>query len=382
MPTGTVLLVHGTGVRLKAFQRTYRAVSDRAAREGIAHAFAECEWGVAFGIDPPRLSIPGTVDADEAREQAAAAEEWAHLDDDPLFELRLLTIVDRGGPSKEVFGRASPALELWTTVERYQPTKELEALLRRLDAWELWPDTWSAVVSGSTIAKRAILASHDDLADAAMALARALYAEMSRRMEREGVPAPGAEYRTRFVERLRVDWGFQVFALTGRLKALVAGFVRQRRRRWTERVWPAVGDVMLYLAHGEGIVEFIRQKVTGLKPPVYLLAHSLGGIACVDLLARPGAPDVAGLITVGSQAPLLYELGALRSLQRPQRLPPGFPRWLNLFDMNDLLSYVGRPLFGDRVTDVEIHSGDLPMAAHSAYWHCDETWTAIKGFVA
>jgi hypothetical protein len=91
--------------------------------------------------------------------------------------------------------------------------------------------------------------------------------------------------------------------------------------------------------------------------------------------------NITGLITVGSQAPLLYELGALRSLKRGQSLPDGFPPWINLYDPNDMLSYVGEKLFPGRVRDIEVRSGDLPLAAHSAYWNCNETWTAIKDFV-
>ncbi|CAN5766056.1 hypothetical protein BH18ACI5_BH18ACI5_27710 [soil metagenome] len=46
-----------------------------------------------------------------------------------------------------------------------------------------------------------------------------------------------------------------------------------------------------------------------------------------------------------------------------------------------MLSYIAAPLFPGRVEDVEVLSGELPLAAHSAYWNCDETWRAIKTFV-
>ena len=61
-------------------------------------------------------------------------------------------------------------------------------------------------------------------------------------------------------------------------------------------------------------------------------------------------------------------------------MPSGFPRWINLYDRNDFLSYVGGKLFAG-VEDVEVQSGELPLAAHSAYWVCDETWAAIKDAV-
>ena len=73
---------------------------------------------------------------------------------------------------------------------------------------------------------------------------------------------------------------------------------------------------------------------------------------------------------MGSQSPLLYELGALRSLKRGQPLPSAFPPWINLYDPNDLLSYVAEKLFPGRVNDIKVQSGELPLAAHSAYWNC------------
>jgi hypothetical protein len=45
------------------------------------------------------------------------------------------------------------------------------------------------------------------------------------------------------------------------------------------------------------------------------------------------------------------------------------------------LSYVAEKLFPGRVKDIEVQSGELPIAAHSAYWNCDGTWNAIKDFI-
>ncbi|HMY74919.1 MAG TPA: hypothetical protein PLQ88_24085 [Blastocatellia bacterium] len=43
---------------------------------------------------------------------------------------------------------------------------------------------------------------------------------------------------------------------------------------------------MFYQANSERIGRFIEGKINELEAPVFLLAHSLGGIACVDLLVR------------------------------------------------------------------------------------------------
>ena len=79
-----------------------------------------------------------------------------------------------------------------------------------------------------------------------------------------------------------------------------------------------------------------------------LIGHSLGGIACVDLLAGGTLTHVRLLVTVGSQAPLLYEMDALHGLRFGEPLPEHFPRWINLYDPHDSLSYKAAPLFQRR----------------------------------
>jgi hypothetical protein len=327
MRTGNILFVHGTGVRLKAYQKTYLAACDRAKAEGITLPLVECEWGDALGIEAPVLALPGTPDPEQLQKAAEVEQQWAYLDTDPLFELRLLTIGSGTSAPAVQFGGKPAHERFWDTIEAYNPSLELTALLKRVNAWEEWSVAWNAIVKVSPVAKRAVYASGNETADAAMALARALFAELNVQVQGQGLPALGAVFRDRIVDRLRVDWGFQVFALAGKIKAFFTGLLREHRREWSDRVWPELGDILLYQANGDGILEFILDKVEKLVPPVYLLAHSLGGIACVDLLVKAAPPNVAGLITVGSQSSLLYELGALRSLKRGQpcqlRFPPG-----------------------------------------------------------
>jgi hypothetical protein len=108
----------------------------------------------------------------------------------------------------------------------------------------------------------------------------------------------------------------------------------------------------------------------------------LGGIACVDLLVTEYLPCVKGLITVGSQAPLLYEIGALSSLERSEALPEHFPEWLNVWDRCDFLSYLASPVFhSPKVRDHQVDSGQPFPHPHSAYWGNPDTWQAIKQFL-
>ena len=87
-----------------------------------------------------------------------------------------------------------------------------------------------------------------------MALARALFAELNLQVQAQGLPALGAAFRDRLSDRLRVDWGFRVFALAGKIKAFFTGWVRERRREWTDRVSPELGDILLYQANGDDIL--------------------------------------------------------------------------------------------------------------------------------
>ena len=179
--------------------------------------------------------------------------------------------------------------------------------------------------------------------------------------------------------------------LTRPFKGIAQSMVTQRmtRRRGalTDATSPAAGDIMRYQARGSGIRRYIRQVVADAAvgdpdPSVTLLAHSLGGIACVDALIEEPIPGVGRLVTVGSQAPFFYEIDALASLSYGRRLPDHFPAWLNIYDARDFLSYIGAGLFPGRVTDQRVDNGQPFPQAHSAYWRNDAVWQHIGGFLA
>lgn len=152
-------------------------------------------------------------------------------------------------------------------------------------------------------------------------------------------------------------------------------WVDHNRMGWTTSAAPAAGDVLKYLARGAGIRDYIADRITSLTGPVVVLAHSLGGIAALELLAARPLRQVTHLITVGSQAPFLYELDALPTLPYPLPLPASVPRWTNIYDRRDLLGYRGSGLFGARIRDIEVDNRVPFPAAHSAYFSRDN-----KGF--
>jgi pimeloyl-ACP methyl ester carboxylesterase len=148
---------------------------------------------------------------------------------------------------------------------------------------------------------------------------------------------------------------------------------------------PPTGDILKYQVRGEEIRKFIADTVEAVEDDeVIVLAHSLGGVACVDLLISQSLPKVKLLVTVGSQAPYLYEIDALWSLRPGMRLPGHFScKWLNIYDRNDFLSYKCAAVFGsDRVTDKVVASGAPFPDAHSAYFGSKEVWELIEGAIA
>jgi hypothetical protein len=106
----------------------------------------------------------------------------------------------------------------------------------------------------------------------------------------------------------------------------------------------------------------------------------LGGIACVDLLVEQSLPQVVHLVTVGSQAPFMYEINALCSLEFGQPLPDHFPKWLNIYDLRDFLSYKGSKIF-PKVKDEEVISKQPFPRSHSADWENDRTWECIMEII-
>jgi pimeloyl-ACP methyl ester carboxylesterase len=174
--------------------------------------------------------------------------------------------------------------------------------------------------------------------------------------------------------------------------SLTTRYVLSRRGRYTKAIVPFVGDTLTYEAHGEGIrgeIEHSIDEAQKREPngKIVLLGHSLGGIACVDLLAMSAQrrSQVVKLITVGSQAPLLFEMNALKGCPNRRPLPAGFPDWLNVFDRRDFLSYIAEKIFKGKgpksVTDVPVDSRQPFPESHSAYWTNPDTWTAIGAFL-
>ncbi|MFO1431257.1 MAG: hypothetical protein U1F76_14130 [Candidatus Competibacteraceae bacterium] len=382
---GSIIFVHGTGVRLKDYRPGFDNARKVATMAGIAGEWIECAWGDALGVEFTGKSLPDSPSPEHMEEEGGDFARWNCLYADPLFELSLLTIRDSNAVKLPPMPGRKPEWEiLWDSIVAYQPTLEFRLLLERGALGDYWAEAWSQIVRLSPIPRQAFEASAHELAEASHALARALVAQLYVNAVHAGVPGPSRMLREKLLDRLVVDWNQKVYGLgaffVGILQRAATRVLRSHRQSFSQVAALLIGDILLYQSRGEEVRRFIREKIEQAKPPVTLVAHSLGGIACVDLLALCNPPKVDYLVTAGSQSPLLYELGALFSLKPPAPLPENFPPWLNFYDRNDFLSYVAGRLW-PKVSDIEIESGQPFPDAHSAYFGNEEVWRAINQFI-
>jgi hypothetical protein len=385
---GSIVFVHGTGVRLPSYKSDFENVRKLAQSVGIQDQFIPCAWGDPLGVDFQGKSLPGSLansaqDSAEIERQQQDDNQWKWLLDAPLFELDQFTIPDPGASTEFLPpGSKSNGQLAWDSIRAYQPSLELIGILDRANLKDHWQAAWNEIID-SPIAKEAFDASSHEIPQVCRALARALVAQLHVITVSSGMPGPYRTVRDKLVNRLLEDWGHYNLGLMDwvlRAVRLSTPFVRSYRKSLSNLSALAIGDVLIYQSRGQVVRDFIRAKIESAPPPVTLVAHSLGGIACVDLLALPNPPTVERLITAGSQSPFLYELGALASRKPGESLPKGFPPWLNFYDRNDFLSYIAEP-FWPEVIDQEVHSGQPFPDSHGAYFGNQEVWTTIRDFM-
>ena len=391
---GTLIFVHGTGVREEGSKASNEAIQKGFARHP-SYKTVFCNWGDTFGVkfdrrfkSIPAISRTRGVGAPAPDFEAGEAWIWGVLYDDPLFELRDLTVQ---GPASRVSGTFRPPSNAAQDL-RAKTVPFSEGLHDRFQGAGLEGELEDArrEVTASAEYAGAVAAREGDVFPWAE-IARAVVAQAMSRSERRGNLAEtfkDSRLRDELVDSLRTELGDTglttrgpALSLLGRVAAtLVSPALRWKRTEVMRVITPGIGDVLLYQSHGGPIRDQIRRAVNQGEPPVVLLGHSLGGIACVDLLLAEDRPVVDLLVTVGSQASFFYEIGSLFSLSQGQPLPePGqFPNWLNIYDRADLLSFVGSELFPGLVEDVPVNNGQPFPYSHISYWKNDEVWDAIS----
>jgi hypothetical protein len=371
----TILFVHGTGVRRDAYQMTFHHICAGIGSIRPDWRVTPCYWGDAYGArlnaggnTIPSMSDRGFPISEEDSELAL----WWMLDHDPLYELRALAAY--GAETGNLPPSADQPGEWIIELARRQPKGPVATLVDDAGLADVFPEAIGEVLADESC--RQALACEHDLGDALLtALARAFVAQSLHAADQQceqDFPLDG-DTRDEIVDAVIAalggsDRGIGTAAIGIMMRAGVGRAVDRRRAAWSEAATPAAGDVLHYLTRGAGLRGFIADRVAEVDGPVVVLAHSLGGIAALELLIERSMPNVVQLVTVGSQAPLLYELNALPLLAYGEPLPDSVPNWTNIYDQRDLLAYVGSGVFAGRVRDLAVNNRTPFPRAHSAYF--------------
>lgn len=405
---GTLLFIHGTGVRKAGFEQSMESLAaglKKAGRPDIA--VAGFLWGDPLGVKIDDAAIDAVlppakakdVGADDSQWEAAL---WAQLLEDPLFELRMAAIRDVGPGGVQ----AAPLPGVGQLPDIVVSTR-VAALPGKLQ--DPLPGGVSAAVIGRAasdigpspeLAQAALAAPDPDDPDLNRAIARAIVAEALVRSRGEIGEGPDALYvvadRRDLVELVanmlvpatKGLGGWLFDKIKGAAEVWATGYGKKRRDGLMTGAGPGIGDIMLYQRRGDAILSAIESEILRLAAkggPLVVLGHSLGGIMLVDLLSRPrasGPLPVEKLITVGSQSPAFFACDALETMRRNQALPSGTPfvPWLNVFDRNDFLSFCASRAFPGApagIEDFEIASGVSFPDSHSAYFRQDSFYSKI-----
>jgi hypothetical protein len=387
----SLIFVHGTGVRKgywKDMEQIERALTSRRRDLRIQPGAWYPELGTRLHHN--RRSIPPINRARSGTESEGdpVITLWAALYRDPFYELRLLPLIT--GAQSDVSipggagGRYSRARNALTTLA---PDANLQQQLEEMGIVDEFRKACGEVVSAAPAAVATAIDEPEVL------LSRAVVARIIQRAQLAGndtAVASDPDLRDELVAGLTAQLTqaapsrslarhiAQPFLSGG--AHLATWFIGHKYEAAIEHfAFPFAGDILQYQRNGQPLRDFIRKQIDDAKPPVILLAHSLGGVACFDLLTLPDPPPVAGLITVGSQAPLLYELDVLTGLRAADSLRPDFPPWLNIYDPRDYLSFIASEIFPlPQVKDVPVNNRQPFPQAHSSYWSKNaQTWEAI-----
>jgi len=385
----TLIFIHGTGVTQSMYDGTFELIKQQLA---VHHPdtdikVAPCFWGkLGAKLNAGGASIPTpTTKSAEENEQISL---WEHLYRDPLFELGLLSLRESSEDDEADSDEVNDLYSLLQNLQKPEQRKpELQTKLEEAGIEKVFAQAIRAVII-STVYSEALQKTSELSSEYYGAVARAIVAQVMydcRTQDKYVKILNNSILRDRVVELLTLslgdgDLGIGAWVLKRlSLLAQYAGtsVTYRQRSSITNAILPIPGDILLYQTRGELIRQFIQQTIEEAEPPVVLLTHSLGGVASIDLLMKQHLTNVALLVTVGSQAPFLYEINSLHSLNYGQKLPNHFPKWLNIYDSRDFLSYVGAAVFPHTVEDVEVNNKQPFPRSHDAYWENQETWKAI-----
>jgi hypothetical protein len=323
---GSIVFVHGTGVRLASYKPDFENARKLAQRVGIQETFIPCAWGDPLGVDFHGKSIPcGLAKSAQAPEGSDPQEQddsrWTWLFHAPLFELHQFTTPDPDASSQWLPpGSKSKGQQAWVSIATYKPSQELVAILDRANLNDYWQEAWNSITD-SPIAKDAFEATFKEIPEVCRAFARAIVAQLHGIAITTGKQGPNRIVRYKIVDRLLEDWG---------QKTLGVGQIA-----WN-----------LFTRLGTPLLRSYRGTINNFS------ALKIGDV-------------------------LLYQS---RGQEVRESLPEKFPPWLNFYDQNDFLSYIAKP-FWPGVIDHEVRSGQPFPDAHGAYFGSEDVWTKIREFM-
>jgi hypothetical protein len=165
------------------------------------------------------------------------------------------------------------------------------------------------------------------------------------------------------------------------------GLLATTRSTVQRKVTAFLGDIFVYLnsgMRGEKIREIVGSAIRAGAAsrshgnPLIIIAHSMGGNICYDLLSsRLADIEVDVFVTVGSQVGFFEELKLFSMsdelvharAQVSKVTPPATIRnWLNVLDVADPLAFTVEAIFGPPAIDFSYNTGAGLLASHSAYW--------------
>jgi hypothetical protein len=386
-----VVFVHGTGVRQSDFDASFDLIKSKVKTHWNLDA-SSCYWGGELGATLLKqgASIP---DYDRTRDKSRSDDltAWELLYRDPLFEIRSQALAMDVDPDP-LGMKAARADEVKAKLKKHQNGANLEKQVAGAGFTAIWQTAIDQLFATPGFSE--FVNDAGENSDYQQGVARALTALATTLATAAGVPAPSGKVRDALVEDVVVRLGGKHLAVGGwaikqlwpLAQWLGQPYVEKKRGGISDDALPKLGDILVYQLRGKKISDFIKKNVEAREEPVIIVAHSLGGIACLEMMIEAPPPNVKALVTVGSQGPLLYELDCLRSLQGGKKFPDAFVPWVNVYDKADFLSYIGAKLLPGAVVDIEVENGQPFPEAHSAYWQNDDMWKAVgaslKGVLA
>lgn len=400
--------VHGTGVREAGFRQTLSDLDKNLPKYGLGIPVSGRSWGVELGVRVSDAWIAGMIPREGAAKGLVPTEPevegalWAQLMDDPLFELRLMTLIG-GAPIEVEPGAEPPATILKARLDALDvpapvggvTSAALHAAAVQLATEEGWSETLTLAASKAGQAGDPALVA---------AVARAVVALSLAQARGEPGAGPDALYltdeRAALVDQVAL-------ALSGEAKGLMPNWILDPLKKWAEAkataygarrrtglmnaVSPGMGDIVYSQRRGDDVLAQLRKDIEAIPGQVAVLGHSLGGEHLMNLLLQSPPKNVVKLVTVASQVAYFTACDSMRDLRLPLepgkrdpldpplRLPAGFPTWVNFFDRNDFLSFRAEPCFvgGGGVTDEEITSGVPFPDSHGAYFRAPDFYRRL-----